>query len=190
MKVRVLLAGVLGGIVLFNWGFVAHMVLPLGMMGMCSIPNEASVASAIRADVPEPGMYMLPGLDLSKSPSETQMKERELKVKEGPSGTLDCQSGTGRGRSHAATDQGVHDQHRLRPPRGDADRSAQDELRWPASVRDVPRLVCLDRRVCAELELVFLPGGIHSREGRRVRRWLGSRRACSGRDCQASPTSR
>ena len=30
MKVRVLLAGVLGGFVLFNWGFVAHMVLPWG----------------------------------------------------------------------------------------------------------------------------------------------------------------
>ena len=65
------------------------------MMGMRSIPNEASVASAIRADVPEPGMYMLPGLDLSKSPSESQMKEHELKVKEGPSGLLIVNPGPG-----------------------------------------------------------------------------------------------
>ena len=30
---RILMAGLLGGLVLFFWGFVANMLLPLGMLG-------------------------------------------------------------------------------------------------------------------------------------------------------------
>jgi hypothetical protein len=88
MKLRILIAGVLGGIVLFNWGFVSHMVLPLGMMGMRSIPDEGAVSVALKRDIPEPGMYMVPGMDLSKNPTAEQLKQREDKAKAGPSGLL------------------------------------------------------------------------------------------------------
>ena len=30
---RILLGGVVGGMVIFGWGFVAHVVLPIGGMG-------------------------------------------------------------------------------------------------------------------------------------------------------------
>ena len=40
MAKRVLIAGVLGGIAMFLWSSIAHMVLPLGMTGIQEIPNE------------------------------------------------------------------------------------------------------------------------------------------------------
>jgi hypothetical protein len=95
MRLRIVLAGILGGIVLFNWGFVAHMVLPLGMMGIRNIPDEGPIAMAIKGNVPEPGMYMLPGWDFSKSQTPPDMKEHELKLKKGPSGVMVLNPGPG-----------------------------------------------------------------------------------------------
>ena len=36
---RILIAGVIGGLVMFMWGAVAHMMLPIGEMGM-KLPTE------------------------------------------------------------------------------------------------------------------------------------------------------
>lgn len=59
---RVLIAGLLGGIVFFFWGFVAHMVLPIGEMGMRQATNEDAVLAALPASLPGEGVYMIPGL--------------------------------------------------------------------------------------------------------------------------------
>ncbi len=95
MALRILIAGVLGGIILFNWGFVSHMVLPLGQMGMRSIPDEEAASIALKRDIPEPGMYLLPGMDFSKKPTAEQTKQREAKFKAGPSGLLIVNPGEG-----------------------------------------------------------------------------------------------
>lgn len=39
MGKRILLAGILGGIAMFAWSTIAHMVLPLGMTGFSEIPR-------------------------------------------------------------------------------------------------------------------------------------------------------
>lgn len=39
MTRRILLAGVLGGLAMFLWASVAHMVLGLGSLGIQDIPN-------------------------------------------------------------------------------------------------------------------------------------------------------
>jgi hypothetical protein len=44
---RIILAGVLGGIVMFIWTSIAHMVLPLGETGIREIPNESRVLAAL-----------------------------------------------------------------------------------------------------------------------------------------------
>ena len=41
---RILLAGVLGGIMMFVWTSIAHMALPLREAGIDEIPNESSSA--------------------------------------------------------------------------------------------------------------------------------------------------
>ena len=53
MTKRVLLAGLLGGIAMFAWTSLAHMVLPLGDAGIKEIPNEKGVLIAINASLGE-----------------------------------------------------------------------------------------------------------------------------------------
>lgn len=59
---RIVSAALLGGIVLFCWGFVANMLLPLGMMGHERPVAEDPVLEAIAANMSREGVYMLPGL--------------------------------------------------------------------------------------------------------------------------------
>src|SRR5215467_9036302 len=60
MSFRILLAAVLGGVVMFIWGAVAHTVLPLGESGFKALPNQATVLPAIGAEVKEPGLFIFP----------------------------------------------------------------------------------------------------------------------------------
>ena len=46
---RILIAGILGGIVMFIWTSIAHMALPLGEAGINEIPNESAVLARCRA---------------------------------------------------------------------------------------------------------------------------------------------
>jgi hypothetical protein len=50
-RMRVLLAGILGGIVMFTWTSIAHMALPLGEAGLTEIPNESAVLSAMQSNI-------------------------------------------------------------------------------------------------------------------------------------------
>jgi len=87
-----LLAGVLGGLAFFFWSFIAHDVLPLGKAGIKEIPNEQTVLSSMKANMPEDGLYLLPGLGLPENASRAQqsaaMEARMHKVETGPSGLL------------------------------------------------------------------------------------------------------
>jgi hypothetical protein len=85
---RIVAGGVAGGIVLFFWGFVAHMLLPLGEMGIQSIPADEGMAAAITKDVREPGLYFLPGRDMSKSQSAEEMEAHMAKMAKGPYGFM------------------------------------------------------------------------------------------------------
>jgi hypothetical protein len=60
MNFKVLIAGLAGGVALFLWGFVAHMVLPLGQAGFKVLPYPDKVLPAVSAQVKEPGLYVFP----------------------------------------------------------------------------------------------------------------------------------
>jgi hypothetical protein len=60
---RVVIAGLLAGVALFFWGFVAHTLLPLGEMGMRAPVNEDVVLGALRDGLPAQGIYYLPYID-------------------------------------------------------------------------------------------------------------------------------
>jgi hypothetical protein len=87
-----LLAGVLGGLAFFFWSFVAHDVLPLGKAGIKEIPNEQAVLAAMKSNMPENGLYLLPSLALPENATRAQqaaaMEARMHKVETGPSGFL------------------------------------------------------------------------------------------------------
>jgi hypothetical protein len=60
-KGRLLLAGLLAGIVVFVWGALSHMVLSLGESAIKTMPNETAVLSNLNQNIKEPGFYLYPG---------------------------------------------------------------------------------------------------------------------------------
>ena len=90
---KILLAGILGGIVMFIWTSIAHMCLPLGEVGIREMPNEAAVLDAMKANVGENrGLYIFPGLGLGPNPTREQkneaMKHMNEKLANNPSGIM------------------------------------------------------------------------------------------------------
>ena len=75
MAKRVVIAGILGGLTMFVWLFVAHEFLPLGESGVGEISNEAPVLSAMQSAIPQAGLYLFPGLGLGPNPT---MQQRNL----------------------------------------------------------------------------------------------------------------
>lgn len=73
---RTVVAGVVAGIVVMLWGAVAHMLLPIGNMGL-QIPPDASQQAAIRAldaGFDAEGVYILPMPQQDQWHDEAAMK--------------------------------------------------------------------------------------------------------------------
>jgi hypothetical protein len=70
---QIVLGGVLGGLVLFVWSFIAHLP-PLGTAGerIVAASQEPVVLKALGSSMGERAIYMLPGLDPSKASSQQQ----------------------------------------------------------------------------------------------------------------------
>ena len=65
---RILLAGVLGGIAMFVWTSIAHMALPLREAGINEIPNESVVLNAMQSSIGDKtGLYIFPALGVGKN---------------------------------------------------------------------------------------------------------------------------
>lgn len=84
---RIIVAAIVGGIIVFVWGAVAHMALPMGEMGLSTLQNEAPFMDYVKS-VPASGMYFYPGMDMSRKPTPEEQKAWEAKIKAGPSGLL------------------------------------------------------------------------------------------------------
>ncbi len=68
---RVLIAGVIGGLAMYIWSSLAHVALPLGHMGVSAIPSEAAASAALHAALGEKdGLYIFPAsMDAKSGPS-------------------------------------------------------------------------------------------------------------------------
>src|SRR5205809_6179852 len=90
---KILLAGILGGIVMFIWTSIAHMALPLGEAGIAEIPNESAVLSAMQSNIgDQTGLYIFPGPGVEKNATRQEkneaMKHMAEKMATNPSGIL------------------------------------------------------------------------------------------------------
>jgi hypothetical protein len=90
---KILMAGILGGIVMFIWTSIAHMALPLGEAGIGEIPNESAVLSAMQSNIgDQTGLYIFPGPGLGKNATRQEkdeaMKHMGEKIAANPSGIL------------------------------------------------------------------------------------------------------
>jgi hypothetical protein len=73
---KILLSGILGGIVMFVWTSVAHMALPLGEAGIREIPNESAVLSAMQSNIgDQTGLYIFPGPGVGKDATRQEKNE-------------------------------------------------------------------------------------------------------------------
>ena len=90
---KILLAGIFGGIAMFIWTSIAHLFLPLGEAGISEIPNESAVLSAMQSNIgDQTGLYIFPGMGAGKNATSQEkneaMKQMAAKAASGPSGIL------------------------------------------------------------------------------------------------------
>mgnify|MGYP001239257533 CR=1 FL=1 len=85
---RLIMAAVLAGLVMFMWSALSHMVLGIGDAGVKPMPNETAVTAAFKANVTEPGIYMLPGMDMSRHPTQEEQDAWAAKYRQGPTAIL------------------------------------------------------------------------------------------------------
>ncbi len=85
--IRIPLAAVVGGAVMFIWGAVSHMALPIGDMGIKNLPGEELLLPQMKLLLSERGFYAFPGMKEGEM-SEEEMKEWEEKYRQGPRGAV------------------------------------------------------------------------------------------------------
>ena len=92
MTKRILLAGALGGLVMFVWGSLSHMVLGLGDSAIKQLPSEEVVMAAMRDHISESGFYFFPGYkdtpDMTQEQKAAEMQAWQAKFAAGPVGIL------------------------------------------------------------------------------------------------------
>jgi hypothetical protein len=81
---RIIIAGIVGGIVMFLWGGFWHEQLPFGFAGLRSLPNEQAVLNGMKANIPEAGMYIFPGFGLRDDAPYAQKKAAMQKLEQNP----------------------------------------------------------------------------------------------------------
>lgn len=94
MTKKIVIGGVLAGLVMFIWSAIAHELLPIGDMGVKTITNEDAVIAAMKANIKEDGFYFIPGEGMthaSSLPKEEQkaaMEAWQKKFEAGPRAIL------------------------------------------------------------------------------------------------------
>jgi len=94
MTKKIVLGGIIGGVLMFIWSAVAHMLLPIGTMGIKAIPNEDAVLSVMKSNITEPGFYFFPGEGImqaesgSKEQQDAAMEAWKKKYEAGPRGIM------------------------------------------------------------------------------------------------------
>lgn len=87
---RLIIGAIVGGIVMFCWGAFSHMVLPVAEMGLKILPpaNEAAVVAALKPNIPDAGMYFIPGIENMKHATEAEQAAWAKKHEEGPTALI------------------------------------------------------------------------------------------------------
>ena len=86
---RNLAGGIVGGIILFMWGFLAWTVLPIHSSTIRNLQNEDAVISALQQSIDTKGMYFFPARPHAHgSPSPEEEKAWAEKYERGPIGMI------------------------------------------------------------------------------------------------------
>ncbi|WP_456413405.1 hypothetical protein [Thiolapillus sp.] len=85
---NIVLGGMLAGMVLFVWGAVIHLLLPVGKMGMQELPHSTSISYALDLALDEPGLYVFPWMDAGENMSKKALADWEEAYRDGPVGMI------------------------------------------------------------------------------------------------------
>ena len=86
---RIAIAAAVGGLAMFVWGAISHMLTPLGGAGLSSMPAAAEpvVTGALSANLSDDAMYMFPG-GYEQAKTEAERDEWMRRYAAGPTGLL------------------------------------------------------------------------------------------------------
>ncbi len=69
---RILIAGLVGGIAMFIWSSVAHLATPLGMIGVSTLPNESTTVGNLASAIGDKGgLFLFPAAMTGKASTAT-----------------------------------------------------------------------------------------------------------------------
>ncbi len=85
---KIVLAGLAGGFAVFLWGFLSHMLLPVGTMGFTQMPVNSPLLEAMKQNLTDEGLYAFPGLEVGRKQTEAEDAVWAGKYKMGPNGLL------------------------------------------------------------------------------------------------------
>lgn len=88
MTKKILLGGLVGGVVVFIVSAIFHMATSLGEYGFKVLPNEDAALSSMRTSIPESGLYLFPAADVTQGNSAANQTAYLAKYKSGPVGLL------------------------------------------------------------------------------------------------------
>jgi hypothetical protein len=84
---RLFLAALLGGLVVFLWSSFTHVVTPLGQAGIQSLPNEETILPVLQNSIPGRGFYFFPAMSQGQMTAEDEAAWTE-RYRTGPTGIL------------------------------------------------------------------------------------------------------
>ena len=86
---KILIAAIVAGILVFGWGAVSHMVLPIrgGLVEMKDLGTEQAVLDGLKSRLHEPGVYLLPQVGF-ESKDEAEQKAYAERYRQGPNAFL------------------------------------------------------------------------------------------------------
>jgi hypothetical protein len=92
MPKRVILGGLIGGVVVFLALSVVHVLTGLAEAGVSNMPNEDAVMGVMRTSIHEPGFYFFPGTNqsagMTKEQKDAEGQRYLQKFEQGPNGIL------------------------------------------------------------------------------------------------------
>lgn len=80
---RTLLAAIVGGLIVFVWGYVSHVQLNLAESTIKPVPKEEAVHNLLKDTIKEPGIYGIPYCSPAVEKDATQKAEWEKKYQAG-----------------------------------------------------------------------------------------------------------
>ena len=89
---KIVLGGIIGGVIVFIALSIVHMASGLGEVGVKSLPAEGILGPAMHLAIHEPGFYFFPAPDMApgktKEQKDAAQKQWEEKWRKGPTGIL------------------------------------------------------------------------------------------------------